>query len=68
MNMNVFMSMQNVTLSDARDDIVFCLENYRTLIYNGNLDIIVNTPGVLDMINDLTNWSGYDKYKCVEIM
>ena len=50
-------------MNDSRDDILFCLENYRTLIYNGNLDIVVNHPGVLDMIDDLTNWSGYDKYK-----
>ena len=66
-------------MDDGREDIEFCLENYRfmqsfsfhlyqsndefrTLIYNGNFDIICDHSGILDMINDL-NWSGLDKYK-----
>ena len=74
--------MINDFMNDGRDDIIFCLENHRTLIYDvsypqilyinilsiltffkGNFDIICDHSGVLDMINDLTSWSGYDKYK-----
>ena len=60
---DVYFSMINDFMNDGRDDIMFCLENYRTLIYDGNFDIICDHSGVLDMINDLTSWSGYDKYK-----
>jgi len=63
---DVYFSMINDFMNDGRDDITFCLENYRTLIYDGNFDIICDHTGVLDMINDLTNWSGYDKYKSTE--
>ena len=38
---------------------------FRTLIYNGMLDIIVHHTGVEDMILDL-NWSGLEKYKYKE--
>ena len=55
--------MINDFMNDGRDDIIFCLEHYRTLIYDGNFDIICDHSGVLDMINDLNTWSGYDKYK-----
>jgi len=51
-----------VFMDDGIEDIEFCLENYRTLIYNGNFDIICDHSGILDMINDL-NWSGLEKYK-----
>jgi len=63
---DVYFSMINDFMNDGRDDIMFCLENYRTLIYDGNFDIICDHSGVLDMINDLTSWSGYDKYKNTE--
>jgi len=58
--------MINDFMNDGRDDIIFCLEHYRTLIYDGNFDIICDHSGVLDMINDLNTWSGYDKYKNTE--
>jgi len=63
---DVYFSMINDFMNDGRDDIIFCLENYRTLIYDGNFDIICDHSGVLDMINDLNSWSGYDKYKNTE--
>ena len=59
---DVYSSMINVFMDDGRDDIDLCLENYKTLIYDGNFDIICNHSGVLDMINDLT-WSGADAYR-----
>jgi len=58
---NVYYSMIDVFMDDGREDIEFCLENYPTLIYDGNFDIICNHSGVLDMINDLS-WSGSDAY------
>jgi len=58
---NVYGSMINVFMDDGREDIELCLENYKTLIYDGNFDIICNHSGVLDMINDL-QWSGSDAY------
>jgi len=62
---DVYSSMINVFMDDGRDDIDLCLENYKTLIYDGNFDIICNHSGVLDMINDLT-WSGADAYSKAE--
>ena len=53
--------MINVFMDDDREDIELCLKNYKTLIYDGNLDIICNHSGVLDMIADLS-WSGADAY------
>ena len=59
---NVYMSMINVFMDDGREDVEFCLENYKTLIYNGNFDIICDHSGILDMIDDL-NWTGQDTYQ-----
>jgi len=59
---DVYFSMINVFMDDGREDVEFCLENYRTLIYNGNFDIICDHSGILDMIDDL-NWSGQDNYQ-----
>ena len=53
--------MLQVFMDDGREDIELCLENYKTLIYDGNFDIICNHSGVLDMINDL-KWSGSNAY------
>ena len=59
---DVYFSMINVFMDDGREDIELCLENYKTLIYDGNFDIICNHSGVLDMINDL-KWSGSNAYR-----
>ena len=59
---DVYFSMINVFMDDGRDDVEFCLENYKTLIYNGNMDIICDHSGILDMIDDL-NWSGQNTYQ-----
>merc|ERR1711970_610147 len=37
---NVYYSMLDVFMDDGREDIELCLENYKTLIYDGNFDII----------------------------
>jgi len=62
---NVYMSMINVFMDDGREDIEFCLERYRTLIYNGNFDIICDHTGIMDMILDL-NWTGLENYKAAD--
>lgn len=36
-------------------DLVLALRNIKVLVYNGQLDFIVNTPGVLQYLNSL-NW------------
>jgi len=54
---DVYRSMMPVIMTDSVEDVELCLENYRTLIYNGMYDIIVHHTGVADMILDL-NWSG----------
>jgi len=62
---DVYFSMINVFMDDGREDVEFCLENYRTLIYNGNFDIICDHTGIMDMVLDL-NWSGLENYKNAE--
>ncbi len=36
--------------------------SWQTLIYNGNLDIICNHAGVLEMFAAMTSWSDRDQY------
>jgi len=36
-------------------DVALCLRNTKVLIYNGQDDVVVNTPGVLQYLNSL-NW------------
>ena len=61
---DVYFSMINVFMESQMHDIEFVLNlGYKTLIYDGNFDIICNHSGVLDMIADM-QWDGkadYDK-------
>jgi len=59
---DVYGAMSGVMMEDGKENVEFCLENYRTLIYNGNFDIICHHSAILDMVNDL-DWSGADAYK-----
>jgi carboxypeptidase C (cathepsin A) len=43
-------------------DVVVALRNIKVLIYNGQNDLVVNTPGVLQYINSL-NWEGTGQWK-----
>lgn len=43
-------------------DLVLALRNVKVLVYNGQLDFIVNTPGVLQYLNSL-NWEGINQWK-----
>jgi len=58
---DVYFSMINDFMRSSQHDIEFLLERYRTLIYDGNFDIICNHSGILDLINDM-QWSGKQEY------
>jgi len=59
---NVYGSMIGVFMETQMHDIEFVLDQgYKTLIYDGNFDIICNHSGVLDMLADL-QWIGKSAY------
>jgi len=58
---NVYQSMLDDFMRSSKPDIEFLLEHYRTLMYDGNFDIICNHSGVLELINAL-EWSGSSTY------
>jgi len=58
---DVYGAMRGVIMQDGKDNVEYGLENYRTLIYNGNFDIICHHTAVIDMVNDL-DWSGAEAY------
>jgi hypothetical protein len=43
-------------------DVIDVLGQVKVLIYNGQDDVVVNTPGVLQYINSL-NWNGIAQWK-----
>ena len=59
---DVYYSMLDVFMASERETVEFLLERYPVLIYNGNVDLICNHPGVVKMIDAMENWSGKDKY------
>jgi len=59
---DVYGAMSGVMMEDGKENVEFCLENYRTLIYNGNFDIICHHSAILDMVNHL-DWSGAAAYR-----
>jgi len=60
---NVYYSMLNVFMETQMHDIEFLLDlGYRTLIYDGNFDIICNHSGILDMLADM-QWIGKENYE-----
>jgi len=59
---DVYWSMINVFMETGMHDVEYCLDNdIRTLIYDGNFDIICNHSGILDMIADM-QWKGKSDY------
>jgi len=44
------------------NDVILALRNIKVLIYNGQNDVVVNTPGVLLYLNSL-NWEGIGRWK-----
>ena len=59
---DVYYSMLDVFMASERKTVEFLLERYPVLIYNGNVDLICNHPGVVKMIDAMETWSGKDKY------
>jgi len=60
---NVYYSMINVFMETGMHDIEFILDQgIRTLIYDGNFDIICNHSGILDMLADM-QWTGKEAYE-----
>lgn len=55
---------KDVTRSVA-SDVTFILNQIKVLIYNGQNDVVVNTPGVLQYLNSLT-WSNLWQWKRAE--
>ena len=58
---DVYGSMLADFMHTSKHDIEYLLEKYRVLIYDGNLDIIVNHSGVVGMVKSL-EWSGSETY------
>ena len=52
----------DISRSYAAEVRVLLEQNVRVLIYNGQDDFVVNTPGVLNYINGL-NWEGIPQWK-----
>ena len=64
---DVYFSMINVFMESQMHDIEFILNaGYKTLIYDGNFDIICNHSGILDMIADM-QWDGKADYDKVSV-
>jgi len=60
---NVYGSMLDVFMETGMHDIEFLLDlGYKTLIYDGNFDIICNHSGILDMLADM-QWIGKESYE-----
>lgn len=47
------------------DDLVDVIRRVKVLLYNGQNDVVVNTPGVLQMINSL-RWENLNQWKRAE--
>jgi len=62
---DVYGSLINAFMEDGQDNVEYGLENYRTIIYNGNFDIVCHHTAILDMVQDL-DWSGAEAYSKAE--
>ena len=54
--------MSGVIMEEGKGNVEYGLENYSTLIYSGNFDIIFHHSATLDMVNNL-DWSGAEAYR-----
>ncbi len=59
---DVYWKMHDDFMLTQADDLEFLLDNYRSLLYNGNFDIICNLGGNLEMLEHMTDWSGSADY------
>lgn len=54
--------LKNDMCKSAKSDLIILMENYKVLLYSGQLDIIVASPLTDNMINRL-KWKGSEKYR-----
>jgi len=55
---DVYNNMLDDFMRPERENIEFLLNRYKTLIYDGNFDIICNHSGILEMFAAMTTWEG----------
>lgn len=58
----VYTAFGNDVTASYASDLVIALKNIKVLIYNGQDDVVVNTPGVMQYLNSL-NWDGIAAWK-----
>lgn len=61
-NLKVYANFAEDISISYESDLVLALRNIKVLVYNGQQDFIVNTPGVLQYLNSL-NWEGIGNWK-----
>lgn len=61
-NEDIYNSFANDISRSYAGDVIQLLRRTRVLIYNGQDDFVVNTPGVLNYLNGL-NWEGIPAWK-----
>lgn len=59
---NVYNALAEELYTSATPDIEFLLRHYQILLYNGNMDMIVNAAGLTKYINNL-QWDGARQFK-----
>lgn len=61
-NDNIYTAFAVDVSRSYASDVILALRNVKVLIYNGQNDFVVNTPGVLQYLNSL-NWEGISQWK-----
>ena len=68
-NVDSFASVASGLINDimvsSKEELTLLLNNYKTLIYNGVYDVVVNAPMIEAGLQTLTNWTGLTQYKQV---
>jgi len=61
-NENIYNAFQEDISMSYAWEVAYALRRIKVLIYNGQDDFVVNTPGVLTYINGM-NWEGLPQWK-----
>lgn len=64
-NDNIYTAFRKDVTRSVANDVTFILNQIKVLIYNGQNDVVVNTPGVLQYLNSL-QWSNLWQWKRAE--
>ena len=59
----VYEQLIDDNMRSYRDVLQFLMENYRVLVYNGNLDIACHHTAVVETINAMKTWTAYDEFQ-----